>query len=172
LLRKAPQDEVFFISKENLFILAERSRKRTRHEGRQRGYRSFVTRAFGPLREGEATCRRPTSDQKTGRRAFAFPSTHYEPEQAILHGRSHLRRGNMRGGNIDSGQGVHAFVKDPIACGAEAGPAVAPRGDYDIEAGGDCVGLCNCATKNRFTLSFDAYLQHLNEGRIALEPAR
>lgn len=78
----------------------------------------------------------------------------------------------MRGGKDISGQGVHAFVKDPIACCAETGPAVAPRGDYDIDPRTDGVGLCNCATKNRFTLTFDAYLQHLSEGRIALASAR
>jgi hypothetical protein len=65
-------------------------------------------------------------------------------------------------------EAVHAFLKDPIPCCADTGPALAPRGDYDIDQGTDGVGLCNCATKNRFTLSFDAYLQHLSEGRIAL----
>ncbi len=74
----------------------------------------------------------------------------------------------MSGVVKNSAEGVHAFVKDPIPCCAETGPAVAPRGDYDIDQGTDGVGLCNCATKNRFTLTFDAYLQHLSEGRIAL----
>jgi len=74
----------------------------------------------------------------------------------------------MSGNISDKGEGVHAFIKDPIACCAETGPAVAPRGDYDIDQGADSIGLCNCATKNRFTLTFDAYLQHLIEGRIAL----
>ncbi len=74
----------------------------------------------------------------------------------------------MRGGANADETGVHAFLKDPIAAQAEAGPAVAPRGKYDIDQKADGVGLCNCATKNRFTLSFDAYLQHLSEGRIAL----
>ncbi len=68
--------------------------------------------------------------------------------------------------------GLHAFLKDPIAAHAEAGPALAPRGKYDIDQNADGVGLCNCVTKNRFTLSFDAYLQHLTEGRIALALAR
>ena len=45
---------------------------------------------------------------------------------------------------------------------------MAPRGEYEIEEGSDSVGLCSCATKNRFTLSFDAFLQHFNEGRIAV----
>ncbi|MDZ7629010.1 MAG: hypothetical protein U5J99_11485 [Parvularculaceae bacterium] len=65
-------------------------------------------------------------------------------------------------------EGVHAFLKDPIPCCAETGPALALRGDYDIHQGTHGVGLCNCAMKNRFTLTFDAYLQHLVEGRIAL----
>lgn len=74
----------------------------------------------------------------------------------------------MRDGNFNNGHGVHAFVKDPISAHAETGPAIAPRGEYDIDQGSDNVGLCSCATKNRFTLTFDAYLQHLSEGRIAL----
>ncbi len=74
----------------------------------------------------------------------------------------------MRGDEARNKSGLHAFLKDPIAARADDGPAVAPRGDYDIDACDAGVGLCNCATKNRFTLSFDAYLQHLSEGRIAL----
>ncbi len=74
----------------------------------------------------------------------------------------------MRGGSKADDTGAHAFLKDPIAAHADAGPAVAPRGRYDIDQSADGVGLCNCVTKNRFTLSFDAYLQHLSEGRIAL----
>ncbi|MFN0025493.1 MAG: hypothetical protein ACKVS5_16500 [Parvularculaceae bacterium] len=64
--------------------------------------------------------------------------------------------------------GVHAFVKDPIACCAGNSPAIAPRGDYEIDQRNDGVCLCSCATNNSFVLTFDAYLQHLNEGRIAL----
>lgn len=78
----------------------------------------------------------------------------------------------MRGDKVENGEGVHAFVKDPIRCCAETGPALAPRGEYDIDSRADGVGLCNCATQNRFTLTFDAYLQHLSEGRIALAPAQ
>lgn len=77
----------------------------------------------------------------------------------------------MRGRSKKGEAGVHAFLKDPIAAHAEAGPAVAPRGAYDIDQNTEGVGLCNCATKNRFTLSFDAYLQHLSEGRIAVTAA-
>jgi hypothetical protein len=77
----------------------------------------------------------------------------------------------MHGGSKTDETGVHAFLKDPITAQAEAGPSVAPRGEYDIDQNADGVDLCNCATKNRFTLSFDAYLQHLSEGRIALASA-
>ena len=56
---------------------------------------------------------------------------------------------------------------------ASATRTTAPRGEYEIEevagAGGvSSIGLCSCATQNRFTLSFDAFLQHVNEGRIAV----
>lgn len=66
-----------------------------------------------------------------------------------------------------------AILKDAVCCSADAARATAPRGEYRIEKidpyGGVCgVGLCSCATHNRFTLSYDAFLQHLNEGRIAL----
>ena len=66
-----------------------------------------------------------------------------------------------------------AILKDPLPCSSGEDPATAPRGEYEVETtkagGGVCrIGLCSCATHNRFTLSFDAFLQHLNEGRIAL----
>ena len=68
---------------------------------------------------------------------------------------------------------ARAILKDPVPCCKEAARAVAPCGEYEIErmdaaCGKGLVGLCSCATQNRFTLSFDAFLQHLNEGRIAL----
>jgi len=78
----------------------------------------------------------------------------------------------MRGDHSAVQSGVHAFLKDPITAQTPGGPAIAPRGDYDIDSCEAGVGLCNCATHNRFTLSFDAYLQHLIEGRIALTPSR
>lgn len=70
-------------------------------------------------------------------------------------------------------QGERAILKDAVACSADNERATAPRGEYEIErlgpAEGPCaVGLCSCATHNRFTLSFDAFVQHLNEGRIAV----
>lgn len=65
-----------------------------------------------------------------------------------------------------------AILKDAVPCCAgedvERARALAPRGEYEIDETGACVGLCSCATHNRFSLSFDAYLQHLNEGRIAV----
>ncbi len=70
-------------------------------------------------------------------------------------------------------QGERAILKDAVQCSADNERATAPRGEYEIEkieatAGRCSVGLCSCATQNRFTLSFDAFLQHLNEGRIAV----
>ncbi|OGT59330.1 MAG: hypothetical protein A3E01_12330 [Gammaproteobacteria bacterium RIFCSPHIGHO2_12_FULL_63_22] len=72
-----------------------------------------------------------------------------------------------------SGKGKRAILKDAVSCRADQARATAPRGEYEIEevagAGGACsIGLCSCATHNRFTLSFDAFVQHLNEGRIAV----
>ena len=66
-----------------------------------------------------------------------------------------------------------AILKDQLPCCADEARTIAPCGEYEIEkidpAGGVCgVGLCSCATHNRFTLSYDAFLQHLIEGRIAL----
>jgi len=65
-----------------------------------------------------------------------------------------------------------AILKDALPCSAENERAIAPRGEYEIvklDGAGACsVGLFSCATQNRFTLTFDAFLQHLNEGRIAV----
>lgn len=71
-----------------------------------------------------------------------------------------------------SGPAKRAILKDQVPCCAEAdferARTLAPRGEYEIENCASGVGLCSCATQNRFTLSFDAFLQHVNEGRIAL----
>mgnify|MGYP001558474156 CR=1 FL=1 len=72
----------------------------------------------------------------------------------------------------NTGKGKRAILKDAVSCCADQCRATAPRGEYDVEevagAGGvSSIGLCSCATHNRFTLSFDAFIQHLNEGRIA-----
>lgn len=76
-------------------------------------------------------------------------------------------------GKRKSGKGDRAVLKDAVSCCANAERALAPRGEYEIErlegaAGVSSVGLCSCATQNRFTLSFDAFLQHINEGRISV----
>jgi hypothetical protein len=71
-----------------------------------------------------------------------------------------------------AGKAKRAILKDQVPCCDDADlerrRAIAPRGEYEIEASVCGVGLCSCATKNRFTMSFDAFLQHVNEGRIAL----
>lgn len=74
--------------------------------------------------------------------------------------------------SCESGKGKRAILRDSVSCCANEARATAPRGEYEIEevagAGGvSSIGLCSCATHNRFTLSFDAFVQHLNEGRIA-----
>ncbi len=68
---------------------------------------------------------------------------------------------------------TRAILKDAVPCCANEARAIAPRGEYAIERyeigpGASSVGLCSATTQNRFTLSFDAFLQHLNEGRISL----
>ena len=67
-----------------------------------------------------------------------------------------------------SGKGKRAILKDSVSCKADQTRALAPRSEYEIEEGPCSIGLCSCATRNRFTLSFDAFVQHLNEGRIAV----
>ena len=61
-----------------------------------------------------------------------------------------------------------AIVKDAIYYGAGGACQKAPCGEYTIDNRCDCVQLCSCAGENGFTLSFDAFIQHLNEGRIAI----
>ena len=61
-----------------------------------------------------------------------------------------------------------AIIKDAIRCGAAPAGESAPRGEYDVTCQDGCVGLCHCTDKRAFTLSIDAFIQHLNEGRIAL----
>ena len=60
-----------------------------------------------------------------------------------------------------------AIVKDPIYYGAGGACMKAPCGEYTVDHRCDCVELCDCSGGGAFTLSFDAFLQHLNEGRIA-----
>jgi hypothetical protein len=78
----------------------------------------------------------------------------------------------MSGAATKDRRSDRAVLKDAVPCSADNERALAPRGEYEIEklegAGACSVGLCSCATQNRFTLSFDAFLQHLVEGRIAV----
>ena len=66
------------------------------------------------------------------------------------------------------GSSAKAVVKDAVYYGSGESCSRAPRGEYDIEQRSDCIGFCNCAGENAFTLSFDAFIQHLNEGRISI----
>lgn len=59
-----------------------------------------------------------------------------------------------------------AVIKDAIAISSAEGKA--SRGEYEIECRGDCVGFCHCTKRSVFTISLDAFIQHLHEGRIAL----
>lgn len=63
---------------------------------------------------------------------------------------------------------IRAFVRSAVHYGAGASRALAPRGEYEIEPRGNCVGLCACGADCVFTLSFDAFQQHVVEGRIAI----
>ncbi len=60
-----------------------------------------------------------------------------------------------------------AIIKEAVSFRGENASERAACGEYDIECRSDCVGFCNCTDKSAFTLSFDAFIQHLNEGRIA-----
>ena len=63
---------------------------------------------------------------------------------------------------------VKAIVKDTIRVGAAQESQCAPCGEYDIDCRDGCIGLCHSQDKRAFTLSLDAFIQHLHEGRIAL----
>lgn len=65
------------------------------------------------------------------------------------------------------GSGTKAIVKDPIYCNASGAREKAPCGEYIIDNRCDCVLLCKCSGEQSFTLSLDAFIQHLTEGRIA-----
>ncbi len=64
--------------------------------------------------------------------------------------------------------GPKAIVREKIHYGSSDGRSMAPRGEYTIEARGSCIGLCECDGACDFTLSFDAFQQHVVEGRIAI----
>ena len=64
---------------------------------------------------------------------------------------------------------VKAIIKETIRFGGALAGQSAPSGEYDVDCRDGCVGLCLCQDKDRcFTLSMDAFIQHLHEGRIAL----
>ncbi|MEZ5893233.1 MAG: hypothetical protein R3C58_08840 [Parvularculaceae bacterium] len=63
-----------------------------------------------------------------------------------------------------------AIVRDALPYKDGEARLQAPRGEYDIECKEGCIGLCSCVGENAFTLSFDAFLQHVIEGRISLLP--
>lgn len=63
---------------------------------------------------------------------------------------------------------ARAIVKDAVFYGKNGDCRCAPQGEYEIKHSNGCVGFCNCSDKGAFTLSLDAFMQHLHEGRIAL----
>lgn len=65
--------------------------------------------------------------------------------------------------------GLRAIVREKIHYGSSDGRNLAPRGEYTIEPRGNCIGLCECGGDCDFTLSFDAFQQHVVEGRIAIQ---
>ena len=65
--------------------------------------------------------------------------------------------------------GIRAIVREKIHYGSSGGHSLAPRGEYTIESRGNSIGLCECAGECDFTLSFDAFQQHVVEGRIAIQ---
>jgi hypothetical protein len=61
-----------------------------------------------------------------------------------------------------------AIVKDPVPYGDAKDRSLAPQGEYEIQ---DCeawVAFCQCDGTCDFTLSHDAFAQHVAEGRIAV----
>lgn len=61
-----------------------------------------------------------------------------------------------------------AVLREAIQYSAEQGCATAPRGEYRVESHDNCVGLCECGGTCDFTLSLDAFQQHVLEGRISI----
>lgn len=61
-----------------------------------------------------------------------------------------------------------AIVKDAVFYGSSEACHRAPCGEYRIDRRCDCVGFCDCNGEHAFTLSLDAFLQHVTEGRIAV----
>lgn len=61
-----------------------------------------------------------------------------------------------------------AIIKDAVFYGTSSDCRRAPCGEYTLNKGCDCVLFCKCNDEKAFSLSLDAFLQHLVEGRIAL----
>ncbi len=63
---------------------------------------------------------------------------------------------------------TRAIIRETLPYRAADETALAPTGEYRLEDRSGCVGLCQCSGGCDFTLSIDAFQQHLAEGRIAL----
>ena len=61
-----------------------------------------------------------------------------------------------------------ALIRDNVFYYTEDHRARAPFGLYTICRTGDCVSFCSCRDDEEFTMSIDAVIQHLAEGRISL----
>jgi len=59
-----------------------------------------------------------------------------------------------------------ALIKDAVYYGVGATSCKAPCGEYTIDKDCDCVFFCTCNGERAFSLSLDAFLQHVVEGRI------
>lgn len=63
---------------------------------------------------------------------------------------------------------TRALVRDGVEGETDGERRHAPRGEYAVTRSDCGVGLCGGASENSFTLSYDAFLQHITEGRISL----
>ena len=63
---------------------------------------------------------------------------------------------------------LKALVRSGVLYAAEAGPAPAPRGEYEMAADGSAVRFTSSAPAGEFTLSIDAFCRLVAEGRISL----
>lgn len=62
-----------------------------------------------------------------------------------------------------------AIVRDGVYYGAEDGPAPAPAGEYAMRLAGDARVRFDCSNRRAaFSLSLDAVLQHVREGRLLI----
>lgn len=65
---------------------------------------------------------------------------------------------------------ARAIVREKLALCDEVLPWRAPSGEYDLTCEDGCrICFCHCQEKIQFSLSIDAVIQHLTEGRIALK---